>query len=146
MNRFMILLLISAALLLAACSSPTGASTASQQEITLITTDLKFQPETIEVTAGQPVKITMRNEGFLEHDFSVMDIAVKDVDEHSHASEGHTGHMASADEPDIHVAAVAGETGTLAFTPTEPGTYEFYCAVPGHREGGMVGTLVVQSP
>jgi mono/diheme cytochrome c family protein len=26
----------------------------------------------------------------------------------------------------------------------KPGTYTFYCSVPGHRQGGMVGTLVVQ--
>jgi len=26
----------------------------------------------------------------------------------------------------------------------EAGTYEYYCSVPGHREGGMVGQLTVQ--
>ena len=26
----------------------------------------------------------------------------------------------------------------------KPGTYEFYCPVPGHKEAGMKGTLTVQ--
>jgi plastocyanin len=34
--------------------------------------------------------------------------------------------------------------GTTSLTLTlEAGEYEFYCAVPGHREGGMEGTLTV---
>ncbi|KRT67293.1 MAG: hypothetical protein XU08_C0004G0001, partial [candidate division WWE3 bacterium CSP1-7] len=32
----------------------------------------------------------------------------------------------------------------IEFDATTAGTYEIYCAVAGHRESGMVGTLVVE--
>ena len=36
-----------------------------------------------------------------------------------------------------------GQTAQLKVT-LKPGSYEFYCAVPGHKEAGMEGTLTVQ--
>jgi mono/diheme cytochrome c family protein len=36
-----------------------------------------------------------------------------------------------------------GGTSTVSLT-LKPGTYEFYCAVPGHEAGGMKGTLTVK--
>ncbi|MGH3019628.1 MAG: plastocyanin/azurin family copper-binding protein [Gaiellaceae bacterium] len=38
---------------------------------------------------------------------------------------------------------ITGADTSLALT-LEPGEYEFYCAVPGHREGGMEGTFTVE--
>jgi plastocyanin len=38
---------------------------------------------------------------------------------------------------------VTGADTSLSLT-LEAGEYEFYCAVPGHREGGMEGTLTVE--
>ena len=35
-----------------------------------------------------------------------------------------------------------GATKTLSVT-LKPGTYTFFCSVPGHRMGGMQGTLTV---
>jgi uncharacterized cupredoxin-like copper-binding protein len=26
----------------------------------------------------------------------------------------------------------------------KPGTYQFYCSIPGHKDLGMIGTLIVQ--
>ena len=49
----------------------------------------------------------------------------------------------TGDKPKLHVAAGAGGKGTLTFTPSKPGTYEFYCTVAGHKEAGMVGILTV---
>ncbi|MEA2142490.1 MAG: hypothetical protein QOI64_920, partial [Solirubrobacteraceae bacterium] len=35
--------------------------------------------------------------------------------------------------------------GVSQFSVTvKPGQYTFYCTVPGHREGGMVGKLTVK--
>jgi uncharacterized cupredoxin-like copper-binding protein len=147
MKRLVILPLALIALLLAACSGASPTTTADQgnvQAITLIARDIEFDPQTIEVAAGQRVELTLRNEGVLEHDFSIMHIHAEDIDEHSHASDIHAGHMAVTEEPDLHVVATGGETGSLRFTPMEAGTFEFYCAVPGHKEAGMTGTLVVR--
>src|SRR3954463_2543915 len=40
---------------------------------------------------------------------------------------------------------VVGKGGDSTFQATlKPGTYEFYCQVPGHEAGGMKGTLTVK--
>lgn len=44
----------------------------------------------------------------------------------------------------VHVAMPSGESTLALFTPNAPGTYIFFCGVPGHTEAGVVGTLVVE--
>ena len=51
--------------------------------------------------------------------------------------------MDTSSEYDLHVAVDGGASGTLEFTPTAAGEYEFTCTVTGHAEGGMMGTLTV---
>jgi plastocyanin len=53
-------------------------------------------------------------------------------------------HYFDIDEFDVHVPISTGTPALALFTPSAPGSYTFYCHVPGHTEAGMVGTLIVE--
>jgi uncharacterized cupredoxin-like copper-binding protein len=144
MKPLMIILMFLAAALVA-CN---GAEEAAEplvdehQEVIVEAVDLGFTPATVEVAAGQPIKLTLQNTGALEHDFSVMEIEVADVHEEAGEHDEGDEHTMTVD-PKLHVAAAAGTAGTVEFTANHAGTYEFFCSVPGHKEAGMVGRLIV---
>ena len=76
--------------------------------------DLFYEPKTLRVKAGR-VALTFVNAGKLPHTFTVTGIA--------------------------NVRAGAGKTVTRQFD-VKPGTYQIFCAEPGHKTAGMIGTLV----
>jgi len=53
-------------------------------------------------------------------------------------------HSFDIDELSVHTLLPAGATSLALFAPSTPGSYTFYCSIPGHREAGMVGTLIVE--
>jgi plastocyanin len=53
-------------------------------------------------------------------------------------------HSFDIDEFNVHVPMPTNAPALALFTPTEPGSYRFYCDIPGHTEAGMVGTLIVE--
>ena len=141
MRRFLIPLLLLTSLALAACSG--GSS--GPNEIVVKAEALKFSPATIEVTAGQPVKLTFENADSLDHDLSIMEFPMANMGATAEPMAGHD--MSNmTEEPELHIVAVMGATSSFEFTPTKPGTYEFFCTVAGHKEAGMKGTLVVKAP
>ncbi|HEX6331060.1 MAG TPA: multicopper oxidase domain-containing protein [Actinomycetota bacterium] len=75
-----------------------------------------FEPSEIEVAAGQ-VTLEIENLDAFDHDFTI-------------------------DELDVYVPFGANETVEAVFE-AGPGTYTFYCSIPGHREAGMEGTITV---
>ena len=141
MRRTMLLLLF-VGLFGVACGGNEEATTV--QDVSLTATDIAYDATQLAVPANQPVRLTLENDGVLEHDFTIREIAVADV--HAPAESEADGHAMSEDVHDLalHVAAPAnGGQAVLEFTPTEAGEYEYYCTVSGHKEAGMVGTLVV---
>jgi plastocyanin len=78
-----------------------------------------FDKKTLEAPAGT-IAIELANEASVPHNVA---IEGGGVDEES--------------------PTVTGEPTSLT-VELQPGTYTFYCSVPGHREGGMEGTLTVR--
>jgi uncharacterized cupredoxin-like copper-binding protein len=116
-------------LLMTACSAPASTAEPEPQIVTLTASDIAFDQSTIEVVAGQPVKLIYTNTGTLDHDFSVDQIDVDDV-----SDEGGHHHQHDGDLPDLHLGIEPGGTAILRFTPTTSGTYTFICTIEGHRE------------
>ena len=87
---------------------------------------------TIEMSVGDKVVFNVVNDGMSFHAFGV----TKDT-------EGFAGII-----PGSEIAAPTnplkpGESGTSEFIAGEEGTYYYICTVPGHRDQGMVGEIIV---
>ena len=87
---------------------------------------------TIEMSVGDKVVFDVVNDGMSFHAFGV----TKDT-------EGFAGII-----PGSEIAAPTnplkpGESGTSEFIAGEEGTYYYICTVPGHRDQGMVGEIIV---
>ena len=89
---------------------------ATSDQFTVESHDIFFTPTEIEVPSDTEVTILLPNLGAAPHNFSI-------------------------DELDISVDIAPGETKEVKITAPE-GEYEYYCNVPGHKEAGMVGTLI----
>jgi uncharacterized cupredoxin-like copper-binding protein len=130
------------ALLAAGCSSGSDDSVpADAQRVAVTVGDaLLFDPRALTLQAGKPVALTVKNIGNTDHDFTVMEMDATNVKNKIDGGESHTGHSMAGVV--VGHPKKNGEV-TIQFTPTRPGTYEFYCSVTGHREAGMKGVLTV---
>jgi cytochrome c oxidase subunit II len=93
-------------------------TTPGAREIDVTAKSFEFTPDEITIQTGEDVTIVMKSTDIF-HDFVVK-------------GEGHI------------VGAKAKKTKQGGLRIDEPGTYRFWCSVPGHRSAGMKGTIVVQ--
>jgi uncharacterized cupredoxin-like copper-binding protein len=135
-----------AAAILAGCGGDDTPTATTDLSITG-TDGLAFEPEAFTVPAGQEVTVEFTAEPSVEHDLVIEGVGMDamagdegDGDDEEHATDDE---QTMADD-DLHIAhADAGDTVTATFTVDEPGTYQVYCSIPGHRSAGMETTLTV---
>jgi plastocyanin len=103
-------------------TAPSGAGGGSTVDVSSPSgSDLAFDQSELTAQAG-PVTINYDNPQSISHDVAIEDSAGEVLGETELIS--------------------AGNTSTTV--ELQPGTYTFFCDVPGHREGGMEGTLTVK--
>lgn len=81
--------------------------------------DVAFTPRGFSIPANTPTVVTLMNRGAIVHNFTIDELNVRSGD----IQPGHS---------------------TTVTIDAPAGKYTFYCAIPGHRSAGMVGTITVR--
>lgn len=98
------------------------------QKVEIVVDSYSFTPDTIKVTAGRPVELTLRSvTSLIPHNFTIDD---------------------PASGLNLDVEIPSGEDVTVTFIPQNKGSFRFYCVkksiLGSHIKKGMKGTLVVE--
>lgn len=81
---------------------------------------MTYNPAAITVKKGEKVEVSLINkDAGQNHTFVVTDMNVKSAQ------------------------VLPGKTGTITFTASKTGTFDFFCDIPGHKDGGMLGKITV---
>lgn len=98
-----------------------------------------FFPSVIEVRRGEQVRFILRNSGLLDHE-----LVVATLEENlKHAVEMQKNPDMEHDDPNAKRLA-PGKTGEIVWQFTKAGEFDFSCLIPGHREAGMTGKIIVK--
>lgn len=93
---------------------------APQNEVKIVSTEFKFSSPSQRIIAGQPVTLILDN---------------------AHAESEHAIFFPGLG---VRLFAQAGEIARQTVVFDKPGEFTFVCDLPGHREAGMIGKLVVR--
>lgn len=98
-------------------AEPRAADAPDNADLVVVADDILFEPDRIEIPAGETVMLHLRNEGGIVHDLVLED-----------------GWETGEIRP--------GEAITVEFGPLEASTVG-WCSIPGHRDAGMELEIVV---
>ena len=116
-----------------------GEAKAARRSIEIRMTDnMRFAPDLLSVRQGETVRLVIRNDGRMLHEF-VMGTK-RDLDEHAALMVKFPD--MEHDEPYMaHVPA--GKSAQIVWTFNRAGHFDFACLIAGHYQAGMVGKINV---
>jgi uncharacterized cupredoxin-like copper-binding protein len=97
-----------------------------------------FIPDRIRIRKGEQIRFQLRNNGEIDHEF-----VVGTLEENlKHMKEMEKNPDMEHDDPNAK-RLKPRSNGEIVWQFTKAGTFDFSCLIPGHREAGMFGTIVV---
>ena len=118
------------------------------QTLTVVLTELQFNPKTITLTVGQPVQLNIQNKGLPDHNLASRDepdsIPISNITYQKADNDPRQLRMYEADnilDTDVN----SGHTSVVMFTPTKVGTFRFISNAGDDEINGMIGNFVVAS-
>lgn len=100
---------------------------------------MEFVPNKIEVRRGEQIKFVLQNDGVLDHELVIGTLA----ENLKHAIEMQKNPDMEHDDPNAKRLAPQ-KGGTIVWRFTKKGAFDFSCLIPGHREAGMSGSIIVK--
>jgi uncharacterized cupredoxin-like copper-binding protein len=98
-----------------------------------------FLPNRIEIKKDEQVKFMLRNNGELDHEF-ILGTTAENL---KHAESMKKNPDMEHDDPNGRRLAPK-KTDQIVWRFTQVGEFEYSCLIPGRREAGMIGTIVVK--
>lgn len=118
-------------------ASPDRGSADRTVEVDMV--DIAFEPEVIDVAAGETVRFVFRNSGEVAHDAFIGDKSAQ-ADHAADMADAHGGH----DEDGEGITVEPGDTAELTHTfGAEDDGLLIGCHQPGHYDAGMVTEIDV---
>jgi plastocyanin len=96
---------------------------------------------------GETLQLSAPADGALEFNTDQLNAQAGNItiDFDNPAAISHNVEVESSGGEELGVSDTIAESNTsLQLSNVKPGEYVFYCNIPGHREGGMEGTLTVK--
>ena len=98
-----------------------------------------FSPNKVIVNIGEQIRFKIQNEGLLDHEIILATLEAN----LKHAEEMKKNPEMEHDDPNAK-RVPPGKKGEIVWKFTKAGSFDFSCLIPGHREAGMSGTIIVK--
>lgn len=135
-----------------------GDKNAVDRTINITMFDNYYEPENLNIEAGETIRFVINNAGEAVHEFGLgtasmhkmhqkqmekmVESGALDYDKIHHEKMGH-GHGGMAHDDPNSVLLEPGQSGEIVWKFADVKNLEFACNIPGHYESGMMGPIML---